>query len=70
MPSRRSSNPINTESTLVEDIAELVRRYLTRPNRTQRYNGTIDGTINNFFKIGWNKYMLVLDNGVNVIKLK
>lgn len=30
----------------------------------------IDGTINNFFKIGWNKYMLVLDNGVNVIKLK
>ena len=36
----------------------------------ERYNGTIDGTINNFFKIGWNKYMLVLDNGVNVIKLK
>lgn len=36
----------------------------------ERYNGTIDGTINNFFKIGWNKYMLVLDNGVNVIKFK
>ena len=36
----------------------------------ERYNGSIDGTINNFFKIGWNKYMLVLDNGVNVIKLK
>lgn len=37
---------------------------------SERYNGTIDGTINNFFKIGWNKYMLVLDNGVNVIKFK
>ena len=36
----------------------------------ERYNGMIDGTINNFFKIGWNKYMLVLDNGVNVIKFK
>lgn len=35
---------------------------------TEKYMGTIDGTINDFFKIGWNKYLLVLDNGVNVIK--
>lgn len=34
----------------------------------EKYSGTVDGTINDFFKIGWNKYLLVLDNGVNVIK--
>lgn len=34
----------------------------------EKYSGTMDGTINNFFKIGWNKYLLVLDNGVSVIK--
>lgn len=35
----------------------------------EKYMGTIDGTIKDFFKIGWNRYLLVLDNGVNVIKL-
>lgn len=35
----------------------------------EKYSGTIDGTINDFFKIGWNKYLLVLDSGVSVIKL-
>lgn len=35
----------------------------------EKYRGTVDGTINDFFKIGWNRYLLVLDNGVNVIKL-
>ncbi|MDO4308024.1 MAG: DUF5711 family protein [Eubacteriales bacterium] len=35
---------------------------------TERYSGTLDGTINDFFKIGWNKYLLVLDSGVNIIK--
>ena len=35
----------------------------------EKYTGTVDGTVNNFFKIGWNRYMLVLDSGVNVIKL-
>ncbi len=34
----------------------------------EKYSGTIDGTINDFFKIGWNKYLLVLDSGVSVIK--
>ncbi|MDO4276649.1 MAG: DUF5711 family protein [Eubacteriales bacterium] len=34
----------------------------------EKYMGTVDGTINDFFKIGWNKYLLVLDSGVNVIK--
>lgn len=34
----------------------------------EKYAGTIDGTISDFFKIGWNKYLLVLDTGVNVIK--
>jgi hypothetical protein len=37
---------------------------------TTRFSGTVDGTINDFFKIGWNRYVLVLDTGVNVIKLK
>lgn len=35
----------------------------------ERFNSTIDGTVRNFFKIGWNRYLLVLDNGINVIKL-
>ena len=33
------------------------------------FNSTIDGTVRNFFKIGWNRYLLVLDNGVQMIKL-
>lgn len=36
---------------------------------TEKYYGTIDGTVKDFFKFGWNKYLLVLDTGVNVIKL-
>ena len=34
----------------------------------EKYNGTVDGSINNFIKIGMNRYLLVLDSGVNVIK--
>lgn len=34
----------------------------------EKYSGTIDGTIRNLFKIGWNRYLLVLDTGINVIK--
>lgn len=35
----------------------------------EKYSGTVDGTIKNLFKIGWNRYLLVLDSGVSVIKL-
>ena len=35
----------------------------------QKYMGNVDGTIKDFFKIGWNRYLLVLDSGVDVIKL-
>lgn len=35
---------------------------------TEKFTGTVDGTINELFKFGWNKYLLVLDSGVNVIK--
>ena len=34
----------------------------------EKYSGTVDGSISNFIKIGWNRYLLVMDNGVNVIK--
>ena len=34
----------------------------------QKYMGSVDGTIKDFFKIGWNRYLLVLDSGVDVIK--
>ena len=34
----------------------------------QKYVGSVDGTIKDFFKIGWNRYLLVLDSGVDVIK--
>ncbi len=34
-----------------------------------KFSGTIDGTIEDFFKLGSNRYLLVLDNGVNVIRL-
>lgn len=39
-------------------------------NGKEKYMGSIDGTVNDFFKIGWNKYLLVLDTGVHVVKLK
>lgn len=35
----------------------------------QKYLGSVDGTIKDFFKIGWNRYFLVLDSGVDLIKL-
>ena len=35
----------------------------------QKYLGSVDGTIKDFFKIGMNRYLLVLDRGVDVIKL-
>ncbi|MDD7218520.1 MAG: DUF5711 family protein [Clostridia bacterium] len=35
----------------------------------QKYMGAVDGTVKNFFKIGWNRYILVSDGGVNLIKL-
>lgn len=35
----------------------------------EKYTGSVDGTIKDFFKMGMNKYLLVLDNGVRVIKL-
>ena len=35
----------------------------------QKYAGNVDGTIRDFFKIGWNKYLMVLDTGVSTIKL-
>ena len=38
-------------------------------NGTEKFYGSVDGTVKDFFKFGWNKYVLVLDTGVNVIKL-
>lgn len=34
----------------------------------QKYMGSVDGTIRDFFKIGWNKYLMVMDSGVSTIK--
>jgi hypothetical protein len=34
----------------------------------ERYNGTVDGTIKDLFRLGLNRYLLVLDDGVSVIK--
>ena len=39
-------------------------------NGNVKYQGEVDGSIRNFIKIGWNKYLLVLDSGIEVIKLK
>ena len=34
-----------------------------------RFNGVIDeGAINDFFKVGYNRYMLILDTGIELIK--
>lgn len=37
-------------------------------NGAEKYNGTVDGTIKDLFKIGLNRYLLILDSGVSVIK--
>ena len=38
-------------------------------NGREEFRGTVDGTVNDFFKIGWNRYLLVHDSGIEVIKL-
>ena len=38
-------------------------------NGTEKFFGSVYGTVKDFFKLGWNKYLLVMDTGVNVIKL-
>ena len=38
-------------------------------NGTEKFYGSVDGNVKDFFKFGWNKYLLVLDTGVEVIKL-
>lgn len=42
--------------------------YVMNSRGIEKYNGTVDGNINDFFKIGWNRYLLVMDSGVSVIK--
>lgn len=37
---------------------------------SEKFNGTVDGTVSDFLKIGWRKYLLVTDSGVSVIKFK
>ena len=36
----------------------------------QRYDGTVDGSISNVSKIGINRYLLVMDTGVNIMRLR
>lgn len=36
----------------------------------EKYSGTVDGAIKEFLKVGWNRYLLVLDTGVNIIKMQ
>ena len=42
--------------------------YVMNNRGVQKYAGNVDGTIRDFFKIGWNKYLMVLDTGVSTIK--
>ena len=35
----------------------------------QKYLGSVNGTIKDFLKSGMNRYLLVLDSGVEIIKL-
>ena len=40
-------------------------------NGVEKFNGNIDeGAINDLFRLGMNKYMLVMDNGLSTIKFK
>ena len=45
MSTEHNESRIVTEETLIEDIAQLVQRFLARPNRTHNYDGTIDWRI-------------------------
>ena len=38
-------------------------------NGNEEFRGAIDGSVNDFFRISWNRYLLVLDSGIEVIKL-
>ncbi len=35
----------------------------------EKFSGSVDGTIHDFFRLGWNSYLLVLDSGIHVIRL-
>ena len=35
---------------------------------SERFMGSVDGTINNCAKLGLNRYLLIMDNGVNIIR--
>lgn len=41
---------------------------ILKKNGTEKYMGSVDGTINDFFKLGWNRYLLVLDTGIELVK--
>ena len=71
----RFSKTFNTPYTSIRMSDDVILLYnnsqicVMNSNGKERFNSTIDGTVRDFFKIGWNRYLLVLDNGVHVIKL-
>ena len=38
-------------------------------NGVTKYEGTVDGSIHDLIKVGMNRYLLVLETGINIIKL-
>lgn len=71
----RFSKTFNTPYTSIRMSDDVILLYnnsqicVMNSKGKERFNSTIDGTVRDFFKIGWNRYLLVLDNGVHVIKL-
>lgn len=44
-PSAQQTHEGNVEETLLDDILELVRRYMTRPSRTHSYDASMEWRI-------------------------
>ena len=38
-------------------------------NGVTKYEGTVDGSIHDLIKVGMNRYLLVLETGINIIRL-
>lgn len=63
------SNRGYTTSNFYITLNDSSQLCVLNSNGSEKYFGSVDGTVKDFFKLGWNKYLLVMDTGVNVIKL-
>ncbi len=70
----RFSRDFNVSYTTIKMSGGYIIMYnsgqlsIVSSNGSERFMGSVDGTINNCARLGLNRYLLVMDNGVNIIR--